>query len=58
MADLALKIVDGFDHRQIPRYGDVTKNDPGNVSIDKHALAHDQDNERKQATWLKKKGLQ
>jgi hypothetical protein len=22
MADLALKILDGFDHRQIPRYGD------------------------------------
>jgi creatinine amidohydrolase/Fe(II)-dependent formamide hydrolase-like protein len=58
MADLALRIVDGFDHRQIPRYGDVTKNDPGNASIDRRALAHEQDNERKQATWLKKKGLQ
>ena len=58
MADLALKILDGFDHRQIPRYGDVTKNDPGNASIDRRALAHEQDNERKQATWLKKKGLQ
>lgn len=58
MADLALKIVDGFDHRQIPRYGDVTKNDPGNASIDRRAVAHEQVNERKQATWLKKKGLQ
>lgn len=58
MADLALKIVDGFDHRQIPRYGDATKNDPGNARIDRRALAHEQDNERKQATWLKNKGLQ
>jgi creatinine amidohydrolase/Fe(II)-dependent formamide hydrolase-like protein len=58
MAELALKILDGFDYRQIPRYGDVTKNDPGNASIDRRALAHEQDNERKQAAWLKKKGLQ
>jgi creatinine amidohydrolase/Fe(II)-dependent formamide hydrolase-like protein len=58
MAELALKILDGFDYRQIPRYGDVTRNDPGNASIDRRALAHEQDNERKQAAWLKKKGLQ
>ena len=42
----------------IPRYGDVTKSDPGNASIDRRALAHEQDNERKQATWLKKKVAQ
>lgn len=58
MADLALKIVDGFDHRRIPRYGDVTKNDAGSASVDRRALAQEQDNERKQATWLKNKGLQ
>ena len=57
MADLALKIVDGFDHRQIPRYGDVTKADPGNVSIDQHALDHVHVNFRKLDTWLKNNGL-
>lgn len=57
-ADLALKILDGFDYRQIPRYGDVTKNDPGNAAIDRGAIAHEQDLERKQVAWLRKKGLQ
>lgn len=58
IADLALRILDGFDYRQIPRYGDVTKNDPGNTSIDRRAVADEQDTEGKQAAWLKKKGLQ
>ena len=57
VADVALKILDGFDYRQLPRYGEVTKNDPGNASIDRGAVAHEQDNEAKQAAWLKKKGL-
>ena len=58
MADLALRILDGLDHRTIPRYGDVTKNDPGSAGIDRRALTHEQDSERKQSTWLAKKGLQ
>ncbi len=58
MADLALRILDGLDYRQIPRYGDVTRDDPGSMDIARRALAHEQDNERKQAAWLKKKGLQ
>ncbi len=57
-ADLALKILDGLDYRQIPRYGDVTENDPGNAAIGRGAIVHEQGNERKQAAWLKKKGLQ
>lgn len=57
-ADLALKILDGFDYRQIPRYGDVTKNDPGSAVIDRSAIAHEQDLERKHVAWLRKKGLQ
>ena len=57
MADLALRILDGFDYRQLPRYGEVTKNDPGNASIDRGAVAHEHDSELKQAAWLKKKGL-
>lgn len=58
MTDLALKILDGFDYRQLPRYGDVTKSDPGNVGIDRRAVADERDSERRQAAWLKKKGLQ
>jgi creatinine amidohydrolase len=29
---LALRILDGFDYRQLARYGDVTKNDPGDAA--------------------------
>ena len=58
MAGLALKILDGYDYRQLPRYGDVTKNDPGNAGIDRRAVADEQENERKQAAWLEKRGLQ
>jgi creatinine amidohydrolase/Fe(II)-dependent formamide hydrolase-like protein len=57
VADLALRILDGFDYRQISRYGDVTKNDPGVASVDRGAIAHEQENERKQAAWLRKKEL-
>jgi creatinine amidohydrolase/Fe(II)-dependent formamide hydrolase-like protein len=57
LTDLALKILDGFDHRQIPRYGDFTRNDPGNAVIDRRATADEQENERKQVAWLRSKGL-
>jgi creatinine amidohydrolase/Fe(II)-dependent formamide hydrolase-like protein len=57
ITDLALKILDGFDYRQIPRYGDVTRNDPGNAVIDRHATADEQENERRQIAWLRAKGL-
>ena len=55
---LALRILDGFDYRQLPRYGDVTRNDPGNITIDRGAVADEQESARKQAGWLKKKGFQ
>jgi len=56
--DVALKILDGLDYRQIKRLGDVAKTVPANVAIDKAALDHDQAIERKQQEWLKKKGLE
>lgn len=56
--DVALKILDGLDYRQITRLGDVTKTVPANVAIDKAALEHDQAIERKQREWLKNKRLQ
>jgi hypothetical protein len=40
--------LDGFDYRQIKRLGDVTK----------AAVEHEQQVERKQQEWLKKKGLE
>ncbi len=58
ITDLALKILDGFDYRQIPRYGDITTNDPGNARIDRRAVADEQNSERKQVAWLKKRGRQ
>lgn len=55
-ADVALKILDGLDYLQIPRYGDVTRDDPGNATIDRRAAGDEQDNERRQTAWLNKKG--
>jgi hypothetical protein len=40
--ELALKILDGFDYRQLKRLGDVTKTVPANMGIDKAALEHEQ----------------
>jgi creatinine amidohydrolase/Fe(II)-dependent formamide hydrolase-like protein len=54
VVSLALKILDGFDHRQVPRHGDVAKAVPANQAIDKAALEHDQKIERKQRDWLRK----
>lgn len=57
ITDLALKILDGFDYRQLPRYGDVTRNDPGSIVIDRRATADEQESERRQVAWLRRKGL-
>jgi hypothetical protein len=40
--ELALKILDGFDYRQLKRLDDVTKTVPANMAIDKAALEHEQ----------------
>ena len=55
---LVLKILDGFDYRQLPRYGDATRHDPGNIAIDRDAVADERESASKQAGWLKKKGFQ
>jgi creatinine amidohydrolase/Fe(II)-dependent formamide hydrolase-like protein len=56
--EFALKTLDGGDLQQIPRYGDLMKTSPANVAIDSAALARDQEVEKKQKEWLRKKGLQ
>lgn len=45
---LALRILDGFDYRQIQRLGDTGPNDP----ITQAALAHDEESARRQSEWL------
>ena len=55
--DLALKILDGFDYKQAQRYGEVTRTFPANMAIDRAALEREQEVEKKQSDWLKKKGV-
>jgi creatinine amidohydrolase/Fe(II)-dependent formamide hydrolase-like protein len=54
--DLALKILDGFDYRQMKRLGDEIR--VGEGSIGKTNRQHNQEIERKQQDWLKEKGLE
>jgi creatinine amidohydrolase/Fe(II)-dependent formamide hydrolase-like protein len=58
MADLAVKILNGLDPRQLARYGDIAQSGTGDTGIDRRALAHEQGNERRQSLWLQKRGLQ
>lgn len=54
---IALKILDGFDERQIPRLGDESKKSPPDVALDEASLRHEAEVRRKQEAWLKKKRL-
>ena len=56
LTELAHKILDGFDYRQMKRLGDDTvSGDPNAV---KTFTQHNQEIETKQQEWLKKKGLE
>ena len=54
--ELALKILDGFDYRQMKRLGDEIR--VGESSIGKTNRQHNQQLEMKQQEWLKQKGLE
>jgi creatinine amidohydrolase/Fe(II)-dependent formamide hydrolase-like protein len=54
--ELALKILDGFDYRQMKRLGDEIG--VGEGSIGKTNRQHNQEIEKKQQEWLKQKGLE
>jgi creatinine amidohydrolase len=54
----ALKILDGSDDREIPRFGDEMKKSEPDVKLDEESLRHENENKRKQEDWLKRKGLQ
>lgn len=58
LVDLALKILDGLDYRELQRYGDFMMDSPSNVEIDKDALKHEQKIERRQREWLRKLELE
>lgn len=54
---LALKILEGFDYRKEPRWGDVAETLPAWAALDKASLDHERKLEEKQLEWLKTKGL-
>ena len=54
--ELALKILDGFDYRQMKRLGDEIRVDE--ASIGKNFRQHNQEIEAKQRAWLQQKGLE
>jgi creatinine amidohydrolase/Fe(II)-dependent formamide hydrolase-like protein len=54
---IALKILDGFDERQIPRFGDEMKKSAQDVALDRASLRHEGEIRSKQEAWLKKRKL-
>lgn len=50
--DYALEILDGADERQLPRLGDFASKSTPNIGIDKDAIDHELDIEKKQQAWL------
>lgn len=53
----ALKILDGFDERQIPRFADEMQKSKPDVALDRASLRHEEKIRIKQELWLKKKKL-
>lgn len=54
---VALKILDGFDEKQIPRFGDEIQKSEPDVLLDRASIKHEEEIRSKQEAWLKKKGL-
>ncbi len=55
--EVALKILDGQDYREMQRWGDLAETLPAWAAIDKAALEYEERREAKQREWLKKRGL-
>lgn len=53
---LALRILDGYDYTQEPRYADVISADPELAAVNKDSLENDAERERQQQAWLRSKG--
>ncbi|HET7291213.1 MAG TPA: creatininase family protein [Vicinamibacteria bacterium] len=56
LTEFALRILDGLDHRAIPRYADEM--DPLNVAGEQDQLDHERTVEKRQLDWLKSHSLQ
>lgn len=54
---IALKILDGLDERQIPRFSDEMQKSAPDVALDEASLRHEDRIRSKQEAWLKKKRL-
>ncbi len=54
---IALKILEGFDERQILRFGDEMKKSLPDVALDKASSRHEDVMRRKQEAWLRKRRL-
>jgi hypothetical protein len=55
--DYALKVLDGFDERQLPRWGDVSAKIPATVSLSEPAVKRETEIKQKEQAWLAKHGL-
>ena len=58
LTELAVRILEGYDYRRLPRYAKTMLQDPSEAAVDHAALAHDAEQERRQRAWLRKKGLE
>lgn len=54
--DLAVRIVEGFDHSALPRRSELARNNPVNVEIDRAALERERELEAKHQAWLRRRG--
>ncbi len=54
---IALKILDGFNERQILRFSDEMQKSAPDVALDRASLRHEDGIRSKQEAWLKKKRL-
>lgn len=54
----ALRILDGLDPAELPRYADLISQDPVIAEINRDALAEDAERRERQTEWLRSQGLQ
>jgi creatinine amidohydrolase/Fe(II)-dependent formamide hydrolase-like protein len=55
LTEVALAILDGKDHRALPRYADQAAADPGEQRIEEAIAEHERAIEQKQQEWLRKR---
>jgi creatinine amidohydrolase len=55
---MALRILDGHDPREEPRYADLIGEAPEIEAVNRDALVHDRKRAARQAAWLRERGLE